>query len=117
MREVLVAEPLDRVSVRQQDERAELVARACEQRLVQIGERNEEIDAVLVDDAPQRPYVLRIVDARHEDVAVGVVERRRQRVDVRGDRRRACAAKGTDDVDALARAREEDRGHAVEPSQ
>ena len=55
--------------------------------------------------------VVRIVDARHERVRVGVVERGREPVDVGGDGARARALEGGDDVDALPCAREEDAGH------
>jgi hypothetical protein len=44
-------------------------------------------------------------------VLVRVVERGRERVRVGGDRRGAGPREGGDDVDALARAGEEDGGH------
>ena len=116
MREVLVAETLDGVRVRQQHERAQLVPRVREQALVEVGERDDQPDVVLVDDPAQRGDVVRLVDPRHERVPVGVVQRGRERVRVRCDRGRAGPAKSADDVNPLAGAREENRCHDGEPS-
>src|SRR5204863_8394829 len=66
---------------------------------------------VLVDERAQRRHVVRVVDARHGGVGVGVVERRSEPVDVGGDRARARATERRDDVHALAGAREEDAAH------
>ena len=66
---------------------------------------------MLGDEPRERVDVARVVDARDERAVVGVVERGRERVEVGGDRRRAGAAERADDVDALARAGEEHRGH------
>ena len=52
-----------------------------------------------------------VVDARDERLHVGVVQGRRQRVEIGRDRRRAGSPEGAHDVDALARAREEDADH------
>ena len=79
--------------------------------LVEVGERDDQLDVVLGDERRERGDVARVVDARDERVVVGVVERRRERVDVGGDRGRAGPAEGRDDVDALAGAGEEDRRH------
>ncbi len=111
MREVLVLEPLDDVSAREEDERVELVAPACQRELVEVGERDDEPRLVLVDEPPKHGHVLGVVDARHQHVCVGVIERGRQRIDVGGDRSRTCTAESADDVDALSRTREEDGRH------
>jgi hypothetical protein len=116
VREVLVAEALHGVGVRQQHEGAELVAGAGEDRLVEIGERDDQANVVRVDEAPQRRHVIGVVDPWDELVAIGVVERRGERVRVGRDRRRARAAERADDVDALSGAREENRRHEREPS-
>ena len=68
-------------------------------------------DVVLGDERRERGHVARVVDARDERHLVGVVERGRERVEVGRDRRRAGPPEGAHDVDALSRAREEDRGH------
>ena len=109
--EVLVAHLLRHVRRRQEERCAELVTCAGEDQLVEIGERDDEVDAVLGDELRELRDVARIVDADDELVAVGVVERRRERVDVDGNGRRAGPAEGRDDVDALPCAGEEDRGH------
>ena len=83
-----------------------------EHQVVEVGERDDEPDVVLAATSSRSAGdVAGVVDARHERVAVGVVERGRERVDVGGDRRRAGPSEGGDDVDALPRAGEEDRGH------
>ena len=63
------------------------------------------------DERGDLRHVARIVDAEDELIAVGVVERRREAVDVGRDRRRARPAEGRDDVHALSCAGEEDRCH------
>ena len=62
-------------------------------------ERGESIDV---------PWV---ANRRNERPAVGVVESRRERVEVGGDGGRARAREGAHDVHALSRAREEDGRH------
>ncbi len=89
----------------------ELVAALGERVVVEVGERDDERDVVLGDERAQRGQVRRVVDARDERVAVGVVERRRERVDVRRERRRAGARERAEDVDPLAGAREEHGRH------
>ncbi len=66
---------------------------------------------MLRDDVLDLRDVPGVVDADHELVEIGVVQRGRQRVDVDGDRRRAGPAEGRDDVDPLPCAGEEDRCH------
>ena len=63
---------------------------------------------MLGDERRERRDVARVVDRRHERAAVGVVQRRRELVQVGGERGRAGAPERRDDVDALARAGEED---------
>ena len=111
MRLVLVGEPLDDVRLRQEDECAELVARAGERRLVEVGERRDQAHVVLVDERAQRGDVGGVVDPRHEGVPVGVIERGCERVRVGGDRQRAGATERADDVHPLSGAREEDGRH------
>ena len=79
--------------------------------MVEIGERDDQADVVLVDEPAQRGDVAGVVDPRHERMVVGVVERGRERVEVGRDGRRAGAPERRDDVDALPRAGEEDRSH------
>ena len=79
--------------------------------MVEIRERDDQTHVVEADEVAERGDVPRIVDARHECALVGVVERGRELVDVGRDRRRAGARKRSDDVDALARAREQDGRH------
>ena len=64
----------------------------------------------------ERGNVRLVRDARHERHTVGVVQRRREPVDVGRDRGRARPREGADDVDALPGAREEDRGHGGQRS-
>ena len=112
--EVLVRHPLAGLRLRDEHERRrELVARAGEQRLVEIGQRHDQPHVVLGDERREGRDVAGVVHARDERMPVGVVERRRERIEVGRDRRRAGAAERRDDVDALARAGEEHRSHGV----
>ena len=79
--------------------------------LVEVGERHDEPHVVLGDEPRQRRDVARVVDARNEGPVMSVVERRRQGIEVGGDRGRARPSEGAHDVDALAGAGEEDRRH------
>ena len=113
VREVLVAHLRATTSAGERRTGAPSSSRALrEDELVEVGQRDDEVDVVLDDEArraaarsPGRPT------REDELVAVGVVERRRQAVDVGRDRRRAGPAEGRDDVDALPGAGEEDRRH------
>ena len=111
MREVFVAHALGHVDRREEEGGAELVACAREDQLVEVGERDDEVDAVLGDELRELGHVAGVVHADDELVAVGVVERRRERVDVHGNGRRAGPAEGRDDVHALPCTGEEDRRH------
>ena len=79
-----------------------------EKQVVEIGERDDQARVVLRDERAERIDVGGVADGRHEGLAVGRVERRRELVDVDGECRRPRPAESGDDVDALARAGEED---------
>ena len=111
VRAVLVLAEADRVGTRQEHERVELVATLGEKQVVEVGERHDEAHVVLLDERAQRVDVGRVVDTRHARAPLGRVQRRRELVDVGGERRRPGAGEGGDDVDALARAGEEDDRH------
>ena len=111
VREVFVAHALGHVGRREQEDGAELVACPREAQLVEVGERDDEVDAVLGHELRQLGHVAGVVHANDELVMVGVVERRRERVDVHGNGRRASPAEGRDDVHALPCTGEEDRRH------
>ncbi len=66
---------------------------------------------MLGDEGCELGDVARVVDTPDELVAVSVVERRSEGVDVDRDRGRAGPAERRNDVDALAGAGEEDGGH------
>ncbi len=80
-------------------------------RHIEVGEGNDQLDAVLGDGRGKGGHIPRVVDAWREEVPVGRVERGRERVQVGRDRLAPGAPEGGDDVDTLARAREEDGGH------
>ena len=91
-------------------------ARCGEQQVVEVGERDDEPDVVLLDERRAARRGSRGRRPRHDRVPVGGVERRRELVRVDRERRRAGAAEGGDDVDPLSRAGEEDDGHVAERS-
>ena len=107
----LVRERVDDLGAGQEHERRELVLRTCEDAVVEVGQWHEQRDVVLVHERAQRRDVLRIVDPRYEGVSVGVVERGCQPVHVDSEGSRAGALERSDDVDALAGAREKDAAH------
>jgi hypothetical protein len=111
VRGVLVAHLGDDLGGREEHGRPELLAVASEDELVEVGERDDQVDVLLSDETRQLGHVLRVADARHELVMVGVVEGRREAVDVGRDRGRAGPTEGGHDVDALARAGEKDGRH------
>ena len=74
------------------------------------------LHVVLLDELRERRDVGRILDPRHEREVVRVPERGSERVEVGGDRRRARATEGRDDVDALPGAGEEDGCHGAQGS-
>ncbi len=112
VREVLVAAARDRLRLGHEHDRlAEAIAIRGEDEVIEVGERDDQADVVHLHELREGGDVAGVVHGRHERTAVGVVERRREVADVRGDRRRARTAERGDDVDALARAREEDGRH------
>ncbi len=111
MREVLVAHLLDDVGRGQEHRHGDVIPGSGEDQLVEVGQGNDQVDGVLGDESRELWDVARVVDASDELVPIRVVERGSERVDVDRERRRAGPAEGRDDVDALARACEEDGGH------
>ena len=91
--------------------RRTLFAGACEQHLVEIREWDDQPHVVFLHERPQRREVARVVDPRYKGMRVGLVESRRERVGVGGDRRGAGALECADDVHALPRTRKENRRH------
>ena len=79
--------------------------------MVEVVQRDDEPDVVLLDERRERRDVLGIRDERDDRLPVGVVEGRSERVGVDGERDRTGGAERVDDVDAQACAREEDDGH------
>ena len=65
----------------------------------------------LVDERRKRSDVAGVVDAGNERLVIGVVERRREAIGVRGDGDRARTGERGHDVDALPRAGEENGCH------
>ena len=113
--EVLVAHRLADLRLGHERQcRLEDAARAREQELVEVGERDDELDVVLLDELRERRDVGWILDSRHELEVIRVPERGSERVEVGGDRRRARATEGRDDVDALPGAGEEDGCHGAQ---
>ena len=84
--------------------------------MVQIGERDDQADVVLVDESTDRVDVAGVDDPRCDRVVVRMPQGRRERVEVRGDRGGARTRESRDDVDALACAGEENRGQRRPPS-
>jgi hypothetical protein len=111
VREVLVGHLRDDFGRRQEHSCSDLVARAGERELVEVGQGNDEADVVLGDECRELGDVTGVVDAQDELVSIGVVQRRSEWVDVGRDRRGAGSAERGDDVDPLAGAGEEDCGH------
>lgn len=112
MRQVLVPHRQAHVGGRGEDESGrEVVASGGHDPLVEVGERDDELHVVLDDEGGERRDVARVVDPRDDGPVVGVVERRRERVEIGGDGRRARPSERAHDVDALPCACEEDRRH------
>ena len=111
VRQVLVPEPRDDLRVGQQEERAELVPRLGEHHVVEVGQRDDDADVVLLHEPAQRRQIVVVFDPGHKCPVLRGVQRGSQCVDVRGNGRGACAVECVDDVDTLSCAREEDGGH------
>ena len=102
----------DRLELGHEHERAaEIVAGLGEHDVVEVGQRDDQPHVVQLDEIAQRGDVAGVVDARHERAAVGVVERGRELVRRRWRSSSRRRAERGDDVDALARAREQDGRH------
>ncbi len=111
MREPLVRQRVDDLRGRQEHERAQLVAGTCEHAVVEIGERDDEVDVVLAHELAQRRDVTGIADPRDKRMLVGVVERRRKGVQIGREGMGPGALECRHDVDPLSDAREEDAAH------
>jgi hypothetical protein len=112
--EVLVGAPVGGLLVGDEhDGGRELGARAREDHVIEVGERDDQARVVDGDEVTKGADVPEVVDPRHEGAVVCVVERRRKGVDVGRDRRRARTTERREDVDALAGAREEHGGHGL----
>ena len=75
----------------QEHERAEPVAVGGEHAVVEVRERDDQLDSVLLDECARARRRIRIADGRHGRADVGRVERGRELVQVDGDRGRARA--------------------------
>ena len=62
----LSADRRDHLGVRQEHDRAELLAVLREQELVEVGQRDDQLHVVLADQLLQRGEVARVVDPRHD---------------------------------------------------
>ena len=85
VRRVLVERQLAGLGIGGHDRRAdrgEVVAARGQDGLVEVGQRQHRADGVLLAEGEQRRHVAGIVDARHERLAVGQVERGRERAGV-----------------------------------
>src|SRR5215469_14132976 len=82
--------------------------------MVEVGERNDQIRSVFLDERGKRGDVTGVGHERDDRPAIGRVEGRRELVHVDRDGGRAGIPEGGDDVDSLAGAGEEDRGHGAE---
>ena len=65
--QVLVVRQLDHLGSGQEDERVELCPALREQALVEIGQRDDQRHAVLLDRAGEEGHVAGIVDPRRDD--------------------------------------------------
>ena len=114
VRQVLVAHRRADLGRRcEHDCRRERFPTRREDPLIEIGQRDDETDVVCGDEPGEGGDVPGVVDARHQRLVIGVVERRRERIDVGRDGGGARPPERGDDVDALAGAREENGGHGV----
>ena len=111
MRDVFVVRPLGHLHPGQQDERAEPLPVPGQDRHVEVGEWEDQLDPVLGDRGGEGRDVAGILDARREEVPAGGVQRGRERIHVGRDGLGAGTPEGADDVDALTRAREQDGSH------
>jgi hypothetical protein len=111
---VLVVRALDDLELREEHGGAELVASLGEKRHVKVGQRHDEAHTELLHELREPRDVLGRRDRRREHAVVGVVEGRRERVQVDGNGLGPRIPERGHDVDALARAGEEDGRHAAD---
>ena len=91
-----------RIRVGQEDERGrQSVAFAGENREVEVVQRDDETDVVLLSKRRQRGHIRRIGDPRDDDVPVAVIQSGRERIGVDTKRDGARGTERADDVDAL----------------
>jgi len=102
---------------KQQERRGELVSRAGEHRMVEIVQRHDEANVVLTDERSERHHVSGICDPRDDGVTIGVIKRRREWISVGAERNGSGGPERLDDVDALARAGEQDHHERREYSE
>ena len=103
MRLELVRHAPRRIRVGQEDERGrEPVAFAGEHREVEVVQRDDEADVVLLTERRRASARTRVGDPRDDDLPVAVVQSGRERVGVDAERDRARGAERAGDVDALA---------------
>jgi hypothetical protein len=85
--------------------------------VIEIVQRNDEPNVVLADEGCERRHVAGIRDPRDNRLAVGVVQRRRKRIGIDTERDGSGRSERLDDVDALARAGEQDHHERREYSE
>ena len=97
-----------RGDLRIRDERRQLTRdpRVREHLDVEVGQRHDRADTVLLAQRAQRRDIRRVVDPRHRDADVGRVLRRRKRVRIRRHHQRMLRER-RDDVVALPHARQQ----------
>ena len=85
--------------------------------MIEVVERNDEPHVVLADESCERRHVARLRDPWNDRLPIGVVQRRRERISVGTERDGSGCPERLDDVDALARAGEQDHHERREYSE
>ena len=85
--------------------------------MVEIVQRNDEANVILADELRDSRDIAGIGDSRDDRPAIRVVQRRCERIGVSAERDGSRSAKRLDDVDALARAGEQDHHERREYSE
>ena len=85
--------------------------------MVEVVQRNDEANVVLPHELRDSRNVAGIGDSWNDRPTIRVVQRRRERIGVSAERDRSGTPKRLDDVDALARAREQDHHEPREYSE
>ena len=70
--------------------------------MVEVVQRHDQTNVLLADERCERWNVVWIRNPRDDRLAIGVVERRRERVGVGAENICTGSLEGADDVDALA---------------